>query len=84
MAVDSADNCSNATASADPAAMQRLAQALAFVCGQGHPATLAVERAAQSGEAGDIAMARAMFVRLADREQRAALAIATAADKPSA
>jgi hypothetical protein len=71
-------------ADADAAAMRRLAQALAFVCGPDHPATLALQRAAQSGAADDVERARAMFQQLADRDQRVALAIAAAAAPPPA
>jgi hypothetical protein len=64
---------------ADAAAMRRLCQALAFVCGPEHAATLAVRRALETGTADDIARARAMFMQLGARDQRAALAIAAAA-----
>ena len=64
---------------ADAAAMHRLGQALAFVCGPDHAATLAVRRAVESGAADDVARARAMFLQLGARDQRAALAIAAAA-----
>ena len=67
------------TMPADSAAMHRLGQALAFVCGPDHAATLAVQRAVESGGAEDIARARAMFLQLGPRDQRAALAIAAAA-----
>jgi len=70
---------SGATMPADSAAMHRLGQALAFVCGPDHPATLAVQRAVESGAAADIERARAMFLQLGARDQRAALAIAAAA-----
>ncbi len=70
---------SGATMPADSAAMHRLGQALAFVCGPDHPATLAVQRAVESGGAEDIERARAMFLQLGARDQRAALAIAAAA-----
>lgn len=68
-----------ATMPADAAAMHRLGQALAFVCGPDHAATLAVQRAVETGAADDIARARAMFLQLGPRDQRAALAIAAAA-----
>jgi hypothetical protein len=67
------------TMPADSAAMHRLGQALAFVCGPDHAATVAVQRAVESGGAEDIARARAMFLQLGPRDQRAALAIAAAA-----
>ena len=68
-----------ATMPADAAAMHRLGQALAFVCGPEHAATVAVQRAVASGGAEDIERARAMFLQLGPRDQRAALAIAAAA-----
>ena len=67
------------TMPADAGAMHRLGQALAFVCGPDHPATLAVQRAVESGAAADIERARGMFLQLGARDQRAALAIAAAA-----
>lgn len=74
-----APESSGANIPADAGAMRRLAQALAFVCRPDHPATLAVGRAATTGEADDVARARAMFLQLPAREQRAALGIAEAA-----
>ncbi len=38
----------------DPAAMGRLAKALAFICGPDDPATLALKAAAESGAEKDI------------------------------
>jgi len=84
MAAGSAAESSDAPTPADAAAMRRLAQALAFVCGPDHPATLALQRAAQSGAADDVERARAIFQQLAAREQRVALAIAAAAAPPPA
>ena len=75
----SAPPAATVTMPADSAAMHRLGQALAFVCGPDHAATLAVQRAVESGGAEDIARARAMFLQLGPRDQRAALAIAAAA-----
>src|SRR5262245_53337349 len=80
MAVDSAG--SDTTIPADTAAIGRLGQALAFVCGTDHPATLAAQRAAQSGTADDVQRARAMFLQLTVQDQRAALAIAAATTTP--
>ena len=84
MAAGSAAESPDAPIPADPAAMRRLAQALAFVCGPDHPATLALQRAAQSGTDDDAQRARAMFQQLAARDQRVALAIAAAAAPPPA
>jgi len=78
MAVDSAAESSDTTIPADTAATGRFAQALAFVCGMDHPATLAAQLAAQSGTADDVQRARAMFLQLTVQDQRAALAIAAA------
>src|SRR5262249_12994745 len=50
-AAGSAAESSDALIPADSAAIRRLAHALAFVCGPDHPATLAVQLAAQSGTA---------------------------------
>lgn len=68
-----------ATMPVDTAAIGRLAKALAFVCKPDHPATLAVQRAAASGDTADIERARTMFLQLGPKEQRAALSIADAA-----
>lgn len=57
----------------DPAAMGRLAKALAFVCGPDHATTLALAAAAQSGSEKDIKKARTLFLRLKPAERRAAL-----------
>jgi hypothetical protein len=62
----------------DPVALVRLGQALKFVCGAAHPTTLAVLRAATSGEGDDIERARALFLELTPGNQHAALTIAAA------
>jgi hypothetical protein len=62
----------------DPSALVRLGQALKFVCGAAHPTTLAVLRAATSGEPEDIERARARFLELTPSNQHAALTIAAA------
>src|SRR5215510_13457802 len=54
MAAGSAVESSDTPMPADTAAILRLAQALAFVCGPDHPATRATQRAAQSGAADDV------------------------------
>lgn len=59
----------------DHALIGRLAKALAFVCGAGHPATVALRIAADSGTERDIAAARASFMKLRATERRAALAM---------
>ena len=57
----------------DPAAMGRLAKALAFICGADHPTTVALKAAAESGSERDIAKARKLFLGLKPGDRRAAL-----------
>jgi hypothetical protein len=57
------------------ASMGRLAKALAFVCGPDHPATVALQAAAESGSERDIKNARTLFLRLKSGDRRAALAM---------
>jgi Ribonuclease G/E len=57
----------------DPAAMGRLAKALAFICSPDHPTTLALKAAAESGSEQDIKKARTLFLRLKPGDRRAAL-----------
>lgn len=57
----------------DPAAMGRLAKAVAFICGPDHPATIALKVAAESGSERDIAKARKLFLGLKPGDRRAAL-----------
>jgi hypothetical protein len=57
----------------DRAAMGRLAQALAFICGADHPTTVALKAAADSGLERDIKNARTLFLRLKPSDRRAAL-----------
>ena len=59
----------------DREAMGRLAKALVFVCGAGHPTTVALKAAAESGSARDIKNARTLFLRLKPGERKAALAM---------
>jgi hypothetical protein len=60
-------------ATIDRAAMERLAKALAFVCGPDHPTTVALRKAAESGSEKDIKGARALFLKLKPGDRRAAL-----------
>jgi hypothetical protein len=62
----------------DPFTLVRLGQALKFVCGAAHPTTLAVLRAAASGEGEDIERARSLFLELTPANRHAALTIAAA------
>ena len=57
----------------DPAAMGRLAKALAFICGPDHATTLALAAAAESGTDADVKKARALFLKLKPSDRRAAL-----------
>ncbi len=57
----------------DRAAMGRLAKALVFICGAGHPTTVALKAAADSGTDKDIKAARAAFLKLKSSERSAAL-----------
>jgi hypothetical protein len=59
----------------DPAAMGRLAKALAFICGPDHPTTVALKAAAASGSERDIKAARTLFLRLKPGDRQAALAM---------
>ncbi|MBT5415144.1 MAG: hypothetical protein HOH66_17985 [Rhodospirillaceae bacterium] len=57
----------------DPAAMGRLAKALAFICGSDHATTLALKAAAESGSESDVKKARALFLKLKPGDRQAAL-----------
>jgi hypothetical protein len=57
----------------DRAAMGRLADALAFICGVDHPTTIALKAAFESGVERDIKKARTLFLRLKPSDRRAAL-----------
>jgi len=60
-------------ATIDRAAIERLAKALAFICGADHPATLAFKAATESGAEQDIKKARTLFLRLKRGDRQAAL-----------
>jgi hypothetical protein len=57
----------------DRAAMGRLASALTFICGPDHPATMALEAAAERGSDQDIKRARELFLGLSPAKRQAAL-----------
>ena len=57
----------------DRAAMERLAKALAFICGANHSTTVALKAAAESGSERDIKKARALFLKLKPGDRRAAM-----------
>jgi hypothetical protein len=63
------------TAAPDIGAMAKLARALSFICGGDHPTTMAMQKAAASGDAEDIKRARALFVQLKPGSQKAAMAM---------
>jgi hypothetical protein len=57
----------------DPAMMAKLAGAVSFICGATHPCTLALKKAAESGDKADIKRAHGLFKKLKASEQAAAL-----------
>ncbi len=57
----------------DPAAMGRLAKAVAFVCGADHPVAAALKEASESGSDRDIKKARSLFLKLKPGDRKAAL-----------
>lgn len=59
--------------SLDPAMMAKLASALSFICGAEHACTVALKRAAESGDKADAKKAHALFKKLKPAERAAAL-----------
>jgi hypothetical protein len=59
----------------DAAMMGRLGQALTFICGAEHAATVALKKAAETGSDKDVKAARGQFLKLKPNERRAALAM---------
>ncbi|TSD90171.1 hypothetical protein FFK22_003395 [Mycobacterium sp. KBS0706] len=59
----------------DRAAMERLAKAVAFVCGKDHQTAVALKLAAESGSDSDVKKARTLFLKLNPRDRSAALAM---------
>jgi hypothetical protein len=59
----------------DAAMMGRLGQALSFICGAEHPATVALKKAAETGADKDVKAARSQFLKIKPNERRAALAM---------
>ena len=57
----------------DRPAMVRLAKSLAFIVDAAHPATVAMQTAADSGTNKDVKAARALFLKLKSGERRAAM-----------
>jgi len=60
-------------ATIDRAAMGRLANAVAFICGADNPTAAALRTAAESGAERDIKAARALFLKLKPGDRRAAM-----------
>jgi hypothetical protein len=57
----------------DPVMMAKLASALSFICGAEHPCTVALKKAAESGDKADIRRAHAQFKKLEHAKRAAAL-----------
>jgi len=57
----------------DPAMLEKLVGAVAFICGGQHACTLALKKAAESGDKADIKRAHGLFKKLKASEQAAAL-----------
>jgi hypothetical protein len=59
----------------NPLALARLGNALAFISGADHPATIALKTAAESQSERDIKKARLLFLQLKPGDRKAALAM---------
>lgn len=59
----------------DRQTIKRLANALTFICGATHPATIALKAAADSGLDGDVKKARTAFLKLKSSERQAAFSM---------
>ncbi len=57
----------------DLTAMGRMAKGLAFIVGATHPATVAMQTAADSGADKDVKAARAQFLKLKPGDRRAVM-----------
>jgi len=57
----------------DPAMMAKLASALSFILSADHPCTVALKKAAESGDKADIKKAHAQFKKLEPAKRAAAL-----------
>ncbi len=57
----------------DRTAMGRLAKSLAFIIGAAHPATVAMQTAAETGTEKDAKAARTQFLKLKPGDRRAAM-----------
>jgi hypothetical protein len=57
----------------DPAMMAKLASGLAFIVGAEHPCTVALKKAAESGNKDDVKRAHALFKKLEPAKRAAAL-----------
>jgi hypothetical protein len=57
----------------DRAVIERLAKALAFICGADHPTTIAFKTAVETGSDRDIKKARTLLLKLKTGDRQAAL-----------
>lgn len=57
----------------DAAMMAKLASALSFILSAEHPCTVALKKAAESGDKGDVKKAHAQFKKLEPAKRAAAL-----------
>ena len=57
----------------DPAMMAKLASALSFILSADHPCTVALKKAAESGDKADIKKAHGLFKKLEPAKRAAAL-----------
>ena len=57
----------------DRVAMGRLAKALTFLLSAAHPTVVALRTASETGDAGDIREARALFLKLKPGERQGAM-----------
>jgi hypothetical protein len=64
----------------DQATLKRLANALAFISGADHPATVAIKTAGASGLEPDVKKARLAFLKLKSSDRQAALAMISGDD----
>ena len=60
-------------ATIDRAAIERLANALVFICGADHPTTVGFKVAVETGSEQNVKKARTLFLRLKPSERQAAL-----------
>lgn len=59
----------------DRETIAKMAKALVFICGAANPVTLAMQKAAEGGAAGDIKRARGLFLKMKPGDRAAVLAM---------